>query len=68
MYSSLITRTAAADSRIVTLAKRANPSSMNMPLKATCVPSPVMPIHRAKPAISAAVTQTSSGAAPSFEV
>ena len=42
--------------------------SLNMPLKATCVPSPVMPIHAANTANTMAVAQVSIGAIRSLLV
>ena len=43
MYSALIARTAAPDSRIVTLAKRPKASSMNIPKNALCCGRSAMP-------------------------
>ena len=64
-----MTKTAAADSRIATLAKRAKLSSMNMPWKAMLVvPSPDMATQAASSTITTAVTQTSTPAALSFDV
>ena len=68
MYSWLITRTDAADSRIATLAKRAKLSSMNMPLKATVVAVPRVPIQTARPSIRIPVAQTMAGAVLSLPV
>ena len=66
MYSWLITRTAAAEIRIATLANRENASSMNMPWKATRVSELPSPIHRARNSISAPVAQTMSEASRSL--
>ena len=69
MYSCPSTSTAPAESRIVTLAKRAKPSSLNMPSKAVRVPPPdEAPIHSAMTAKSAAVSQTSIPAILSLPV
>ena len=68
MYSWLITRTAAAEVRISTLAKRAKPSSLNMPLKAVRDPGALVPIQTASASISAPVVQTMAEASLSFPV
>mmetsp|Transcript_18462 Transcript_18462/g.30080 ORF Transcript_18462/g.30080 Transcript_18462/m.30080 type:complete len:613 (-) Transcript_18462:8250-10088(-) len=68
IYPSLISSTAAADSRITTLAKRENPSSTNMPLNAILVPSPVTPIQAASAINTAAVAQSRIEARPSLAV
>ena len=59
---------AAADKRIVTLAKRAKASSMNMPPKAARVASLPNPMNAANATNRAAVTQTSIGAVLSLPV
>ena len=46
----------------MTLAKRANPSSTNMPPKARAVPAPWNPIQAATAISTALVTQTNIGA------
>ena len=68
IYSSDISKTAAADNRIVTFAKRENASSTNIPPKATDVPSPDVAIHAAMPTNTIDVIQSDKRAMASLPV
>jgi len=68
MKSREMISTAAAETRMVTLANRAKASLVNMPPKPVSVPVWPMPIHSARATISPDVAQVSASVSASLPV